>query len=526
MAAVTALVTGLAACSAVGSPSAVASPGPSTGVASPTSAALPSPAPPVAWPTEGWLTAAPEAAGLDSATLAGGLRELADHGSQLHSLTIVRDGVLVLDAYKYPYDGSIYHDLASVTKSVTTTLVGIAADRGLLDLDAPMVSFFPDRTIVNRTERKDRITVRHLASNTSGLDCRTGDRELTLEQMRASDDWVQFVLELDVTSEPGSSFAYCSPGMHLLSAILSRASGMSALDFAHRYLFEPLGITDASWPADSAGNSHGWGDLALRPADAAKIGLLFLQQGRWDGLQVVSAEWVAAATARQAETHAYKAEDYGYGWWIARPETAPMPFFRADGNGGQRILVVPSLNLVVVTTGGGFSLDEIMPTVLEAATDEWQPLPMNPDALRQLRSAVRALATAPPAQPVPALPATATAISGRTIEFEENAYELRAMTLSFAAGANEASMVLDAMHESPQREIVLGLDGRWRLSRAGRPIAARGTWLDPTTFSMEIDEGPGTASYVLRLVVNGAAARAELVGVAEDVVSVAGTFGE
>jgi hypothetical protein len=203
-----------------------------------------------------------------------------------------------------------------------------------------------------------------------------------------------------------------------------------------------------------------------------------------------------------------------------------MPFFRADGNGGQRILVVPSLNLVVVTTGGGFSLDEIMPTVLEAATDEWQPLPMNPDALRQLRSAIRALATAPPAQPVPELPATATAISGRTIEFEENAYELRAMTLSFAAGANEASMVLDAMHESPQREIVLGLDGRWRLSRAGRPIAARGTWLDPTTFSMEIDEGPGTATYVLRLVVNGAAARAELVGVAEDVVSVAGTFGE
>ncbi|HEX6129081.1 MAG TPA: serine hydrolase [Candidatus Limnocylindria bacterium] len=472
------------------------------------------------WPTEDWDTAAPETEGLDSRTLASGLEELLAHGSQIHSLLIARHGILVMDAYRYPYDGSIYHDLASVTKSVTTTLVGIAADQGLIDLDAPMLSFFPDRDIANRTPEKERITVRQLLSNTSGLDCRVTTQEVTLERMMASDDFVQFALDLDIAAEPGTTFAYCSPGMHLLSAILTQATGLSALEYARANLFAPLGITEVYWAADSDGHSHGWGGLALHPRDAAKIGLLFLRQGRWEDVQLVSADWVEAATARQADTHGFKAEDYGYGWWVSRPESQDIEFFRADGNGGQRIVVVPELDLVVVTTGGGFSLEEATPFILAAATDDWRPLPSDPDAAMALDAAIGALGAGPPGEPVADLPPAAASISGRTIRFEDDL--VRSLAIHFTPHAPQATWTLDLATEAGVREMVIGLDGRWRASTGGRPILARGSWTDATTFEAQIDEGPGIASYTLRLVVDERAVRLEVIGVADEVISTTG----
>lgn len=481
-----------------------------------------SPLPPSQWPTTAWEAAAPEVVGLDSQVLADGLQELAAHGSQLHSLLVIRHGLLVLDAYKYPYDGSIYHDLASVTKSITTTLIGIAAERDLLDLDAPILSFFPDRTVVNGNDEKWRITVRHLLNLTSGLECRVTSEEITLAQMLATDDWVQFALDRDLVAEPGARFSYCSPDMHLLSAVLTRATGMSAHQFARENLFGPLGIAESYWPADPAGNSHGWGGLALRPRDAAKIGLLFLHRGRWGETQVVSAEWVAAATSAQAGVGGYKAEDYGYGWWVSRPASEPVPFFRADGNGGQRILVVPAFDLVIVSTGAGFSLEEAVPFIVAAATDGWEPLPVDPPALARMADAAAALAAAPAADRPRAVPDLAAAISGRAITFDSNAYEIRSMTLTFPAGAAEAAARFDAMHESPTRDMVIGLDGRWRASRAGRPILARGAWTDAVTFEMQIDEGPGIGNYTARLRFEGDRVYLDLLGVADEVVTIRG----
>ena len=191
------------------------------------------PAPtPAYWPTDGWRTSAPEAQGLDSALLADGLRAIQAKGLSIHSLLLIRNGELILDAYFYPYDGTTVHQLQSVTKSVTTTLVAIAADQGRLRLDDRLVSFFPDRTIRNLDARKGRITVRDLASMSSGLDCTADHDELTLDEMKASADWVQFALDLPMAAEPGSRFAYCSPGMHLLSAVLQKATGMKEAEFA------------------------------------------------------------------------------------------------------------------------------------------------------------------------------------------------------------------------------------------------------------------------------------------------------
>ena len=191
----------------------------------------------------------PEGQGFDSGKLAEVLRAVKESGQPVHSLLVVLRGNVVLDANFYPYDGSL-HDVASVTKSVTTSLIGIADGEGLLDLDAAMLSFFPGRTVANRDDRKERITVRQLTQNLSGLACVGYPDEVTLEQMAASDDFVQFTLDLPMSHEPGTHFDYCSPGMHLLSAILQQAAGRTALDFAREKLFAPLGIADVAWDDD------------------------------------------------------------------------------------------------------------------------------------------------------------------------------------------------------------------------------------------------------------------------------------
>jgi CubicO group peptidase (beta-lactamase class C family) len=220
-----------------------------------------------------------------------------------------------------------------------------------------VLSFFPEHAAAAPDEAWERVTVRHLASMTGGFECIDEPEKLTQGQMRASPDYVAFVLEQPMVAEPGTTFGYCDPGMHLLSAVLTRATGQSALDYARSRLFGPLGISDVYWPTDPQGYTHGWGDLALKPHDMAKIGQLFLQGGRWDEEQIVPAAWVEEATVPHAVTG--RTEDYGYGWWVSLPDD-PIEWFRADGDGGQRILVVPAVDVVVVATGGGYGWDSVL----------------------------------------------------------------------------------------------------------------------------------------------------------------------
>lgn len=251
------------------------------------------------WPTQGWRSSTPEEQGFDSAKLAEGLQSIRDQQINLHSLMIIHNDSVILDAYFYPYDGGTFHELASVTKSVLTTLIGIAADQGKLRLDDKMVSFFPDRRIANRGFWKNQITVKQLAGMASGLDCTSAEDERTLTEMGAAPDWVQFTLDLKVKHIPGTYFEYCSPGMHVLSAILQEATGMTAAEFARVNLFEPLGITDVLWESDPQGYSDGWAGLYLHPRDVAKIGYLMLHQGQWEDRQIVSSDWVKQATKLQ-----------------------------------------------------------------------------------------------------------------------------------------------------------------------------------------------------------------------------------
>ncbi|HSL44020.1 MAG TPA: serine hydrolase [Anaerolineales bacterium] len=445
-----------------------------------------------------WPTSTPEEQGFDSAKLAEGLLAIKKNGTLIHSLMILRNDRVILDAYFYPYDGSTYHDLASVTKSVMTTLIGIAADQNKLNLDDPMLSFFPDREIANRDERKEKITIRHLASMGSGLDCDPMNDEVTMVQMRASKDWIQFALDLPVVKEPGKRFVYCSVNMHLLSAILQKATGMNALEFARKNLFGPLGIQDVYWPADPQGVTHGWGDLCLRPADMAKLGSLFMHEGQWENQKIVSREWVQSALQGYMKGTG-RIEDYGYGWWIGQPDNEPE--FLAAGNGGQKIKVYPRLKMIMVMTGGGFEYSEIEPYMLAAMSNLEQPLPANPAGVASLNAALVAISPSPQPEPVLPLPEIAKAISGETFVFEPNPL-LRSFRLDFDNSA-EAIFQFELANEPGQRVLGIGLDGVYRHSYSGRPVIARGFWEDEKTFVMDYDEGPGITFYRFRLHFDG-----------------------
>ncbi len=427
------------------------------------------------WPTDGWRTSTPEEQGFASAKLAEGLQVLYENQVNVDSLLIIRNGYIILDAHFEPYDGTFPHDLASVTKSVITSLIAIAADQGKLDLDAPMVSFFPDRTIANLDERKASMTVRDLARMRNGMKsgCLEADQP-TIDAMTANPDWVQAALDRPMVAKPGTKFCYDSPGMHLLSAILQEATGMTALDFARQNLFQPLGIQEAVWEVDPQGYNRGWGDLHLLPEDAAKIGYLWLHRGEWDGQPIVSEVWVLDSV----KPHSFFVGDdlaYGNGWWIASGD------YYASGRGGQKIHVIATRNTVVVTTGANFEYDDINEWLAPLLVRADGPLPANPQGQAALAAALASAGQQVAAWPAGYTPEIAARLSGTTYQCKSNPTGIETLRIEFD-GIDQATIFLKMAEV--EMTLPVGLDGNFRLSAEGAGF--RGYWLDAQTFYFEI----------------------------------------
>ena len=413
---------------------------------------------------------------MDSSVLAEMLEHVRSRALPVHSILIVRHGRLVLDAAVYPFGGDGVHDIASATKSVTSLLIGIAIDKGYIrSVHEPVASLLSFGAERQSDPRKDRMTIEHLLTMTSGLACGVEPGERELAEMRRHDDWVTFAFGLPMSAEPGSRYAYCSCNNHLLSAIISARTGMSALQFARTYLFAPLGIQDAIWPADPQGVTHGWGDLHLRPDDFAKLGYLYLHGGRWSDRQVVSEAWVKQSVAPHVTVR--DGVGYGYSWWV---NTARQPFiFEAVGRGGQRAAVLPDKDLVVVFNGGGADTDQLAPFLFKAIKSDG-PLREDPLGAHRLRTRLTEArqprapsAFTPTSAPSPAL---LRAISARRYAIDANPLNLTRLSLAFS-GPTEARAMLqlfDAEYRLP-----IGLDGRYRFSStgpAGLPMAARAHW--------------------------------------------------
>jgi hypothetical protein len=315
--------------------------------------------------------------------------------------------------------------------------------------------------------------------------------------MQRSPDYVQFVLDRKMIAEPSTQFVYCSPGMHLLSAILRQATGMTALEFARQNLFEPLGIRDVIWPADAQGVNHGWGDIHLRPHDTAKIGLLWLKHGEWEGRQIVSRAWVESSIRTQIKTGWN--DDYGYGWWITDDKGA----FAAIGRGGQRIQVWPDIDAILVMTGGGVDIDDFEPLIGQAFVSREKPLPPNPEASAELAEALAAVAAPPVPKAVAPLNETAKRISGLTFAFNSNDLDIEEVGLEFTT---PAEAVFRFKHAGGRLDNwPIGLDGVYRMSEGplGLPQGLRGEWADGKTFAMEYDNIANNDHLFIRLTFDG-----------------------
>ncbi|MGD2177487.1 MAG: serine hydrolase [Anaerolineae bacterium] len=351
-------------------------------------------APATLWPTEAWPTSTPEDQGMDSQRLAEMFETVREREYGIDSVTVVRNGTIVADATVYPFQPGSRHIIHSCTKSIVSALIGIAIDqRHLEGLQQPILDIFPERNVAHLDADKGAMTLEHLLMMASGLECRDSYlyRWRGLQQMRQSDDWVQFMLDLPMAEAPGTRFEYCNGGSFLLSAIIQEATGVSAAEFAQEHLFDPLGIEDVDWPANPQGISIGWGELHMRPHDMAKIGYLYLNEGRWDGEQVVPAGWVRASTRRHIS--ATLQEGYGYQWWVTDDGV-----FMALGYAGQYIVVVPEQELVVVFTSDLAEEDfylpqELLNEFIIPAVESSGRLPANPGGVARLEACIEALAS-------------------------------------------------------------------------------------------------------------------------------------
>ena len=436
---------------------------------------------------EGWPTSPPEEQGFDSAEIASVVEKIDAQDLPVDSLQVVRNGVLILDAYFYPYLGDRPHDFASVTKSVTSTLVGIAMDQGLLTLDQNMVATFPDLVSVPPMDAKADIELRHLLTMTSGLDCGRTPGEPELNEMLRSDHFVKYALGLPMAVPPDTEFAYCSPGSHVMSAMISQATDSSALDFARVNLFGPLGIEEALWPTDPQGVTRGWGDLQLHPRDMARIGQLFLSGGTWNGARIVSDEWVEVAT----ESYVVADVDgtgYGYQWWV--PAGAFEGVYEARGRGGQGIIVWPDKDVVAVFTGRGVDVRDVA-LALAAALKSDSPLPPNPYAYARLNTAILSAIEPPMAKPLPPLPPKAAEASGKVYRLDANQFDVKCISFRFDS---PSEVWFDLTLGSGAFELPVGMDGVPRFSETGPtgiPVGVLGEWTEPTVFSMQYDEVAG-----------------------------------
>jgi CubicO group peptidase (beta-lactamase class C family) len=459
------------------------------------------------WPDPDWQTAAPEAEGFDSGQLADGIRSMRQRQIHVHSILIVRYGRLVLDATFFPFRPNETHDLASCTKSVTSTLIGAAITRGdLHGINQPVLPIFGERSVAHPDARKDRIRLADLLSMRSGLDCHVEHSEETLQQMQAAPHWVPFMLDLPMATDPGTNWVYCSGGMHVLSGVISRVEGRSALEFAKEALFGPLGIEAAVWPSDPDGISTGWGNLELRPHDMAKLGYLWLHQGTWNRRRILNPDYMRQATSPLAVANAHS--EYGFGFWVYSHRQPPM--YEANGRGGQRIVAIPEKNVVLVLTGGGFDTDDIGAFLGPAMHDA--PLPPNPAAQARLKLAVADVALPPAVTPAPPLPELAGRISGRTYRLSPPPFEMAALTFRFGQ-PNQAEVVI-AETNGRQTTRPIGLDGVPRLSpnldAAGHLIALQGEWKTADTFLLNVELVAKINRYQLTLTFQGDALIGEM----------------
>ena len=315
---------------------------------------------------DGWETDNLQSLGVDSTLIYALFNKLQNEAHEVHSVLLVKKCKIIIEEYFGEYVVNELHDLRSVTKSIIALLMGIAIDKGFVGgVDDP-ISKYIKNSMPNKNlgYKKESITIKHLLTMSTGLDCNDWDKKSKGQEDKIykKDDWLQYFLDLPMINEPGAVSNYCTMCAVMTAEIISQASGLTIDKFAERYLFSPLGIGNVNWGHTSNKAVIPSGKrLYMSPRDMAKIGQLLLNAGVWNGKQIVSEAWLKASTFGQTKITGI---DYGYFWWTIpfKVNDKMIDAYSATGNGGQYIMVFPKSDMVAVFTGGAYnSQDDKLP---------------------------------------------------------------------------------------------------------------------------------------------------------------------
>ena len=369
---------------------------------------------------------APEMQGISSEGISKFMQAIKDSRQEFHSLMILRHGHVVAEGWWDPYSSEHRQQLYSLSKSFTGTAIGLAVGEGLISVDDPVIKFFPDILPDPISDNLAALKIRHLLSMTVG---HGKDSILILEASAAGVPWEKTFLSLPVVFEPGSQFMYNSGASFMLSAIIKKATGQPAHHYLKARLYNPLNIINATWGANWEGINMGASHLRMPTEDIAKFGQLYLQNGVWDGNQVISSDWVAQASAKHIDNGKNDSSwgyGYGYQFWLNPPGG-----YRADGAFGQYSMILPKQDAVVAITSESISTKDTMQIVWDVLIPEMKEgvLPANDTAHNQLVDELKAIKYDPPQ--LAATSPLVQNISGKTFVLDKNPFNAKSVMFSF-----------------------------------------------------------------------------------------------
>ncbi len=438
--------------------------------------------------------ATPESQGFPSQALAAFLDGAAKQGpaQELHSLMVLRHGKVIVEGWWHPFEARRKHLLYSLSKSFTSSAIGIAIGEGLLNLDDPVLSFFPDKSPVAPSTNLAAMKVRHLLSMSAG---QASEPWPNLDG-RNNPDWVACFLNHPVENEPGSVFLYNSIATFMVSAILQRLTGVTTLDYLKPRLLEPLGITEATWEKNAEGIVVGGWGMSIATESIAKFGQLYLQDGVWEGRRLLPDGWVAEATRKHIENGPNENDDWGSGYGFQFWRCKQPGCYRADGAFGQLCVLIPEHEMVVAVTARvefiHMTMDLVWEHLLPAAKSE--ALPEDPAAQAELKGRLAELVVRGP-EGSPSNPLEAR-VTGKTFKGEGSElgdmrweFSPEGCTLAFAEGG--ASHRIDAGRGGWREG-----ETTFRLVR-DQPVAAWGTWTSESTYTIQLQylEEPGSTVF-------------------------------
>jgi CubicO group peptidase (beta-lactamase class C family) len=420
----------------------------------------------------------PEAQGVSSSALLSFVEAADKNIDAMNSFMLVRHGHVVAEGWWAPYNAEAPHSLYSLSKSFTSTAVGLAIEEGKISIDDEVLKFFPEDAPEKPSNNLKAMRVSDLLRMSTGHQ---------VEPTRPADrSWTKVFLAQSVPHKPGTHFLYNTSATYMLSAIVQKATGTTVLDYLRPRLFDPLGIENPTWGTSPQGISLGGYGLSIRTEDIARFGQLYLQKGKWDGKPLIPASWVESATARQTSNGSNPRSDwdqgYGYQFWRCRHGA-----FRGDGAFGQYCIVLPDQDAVIAITSGVKNMQAVLNLVWDKLLPAIKsgPLPPDDESRKKLERTLAGL-TLPP-QGGSGSPPT---LANKKYTFPAN--DLKVEAIALERDDRSGAMTLVARIDGVEWRNSCG-DGSWKKGKLAygpmfpaQPAAFSGAWIGDDTFKARI----------------------------------------